>query len=103
MLLKWVISGDEKQVATLCGMGGDRAGIERKQNLLCEPVSPGSGQQPAQPSALLYSVRGGQCRDTGQRTLGPVAPMGFGYVPVALSMHSGHKTSLAQKQLWELV
>lgn len=39
----------------------------------------------------------------GQRTLGPVAPMGFGYVPAALSMHSGRKTSLAQKQLWELV
>lgn len=70
MLLKWVVSGDEKQVATLCGMGGDRAGIERKQSLLCEPVSPGSGQQPgtAFNSSLQckgWAVQGHGAEDSG--------------------------------------
>lgn len=54
MLLKWVISDDEKQVATLCGMGGGRAGIETSACPVSQDHLAGPAASEAQASTLLY-------------------------------------------------
>lgn len=59
----------------------------------------------AQPSTLLYI--GADSAGTWGRGLTPVAPRGSEYVPMPLpipqSTQSGLKTSLFQKQLWEVL